>query len=82
MAQQKTLLETISKNSGINTNYFKSYSGVEHFYASTSIERIYNLTLPSWITNSLWETYTNGKYLADDYLAGSDAFGEAFNVEL
>uniref|UniRef100_A0A914QW76 K Homology domain-containing protein n=1 Tax=Panagrolaimus davidi TaxID=227884 RepID=A0A914QW76_9BILA len=76
------LLQNIAKNMGIKSNDFSSYASTSKFYASTRIEKFYNLTLPAWITDSLWEQYVNGKYVGDDYLYGNAGFGESENSEL
>ncbi|KAE9549288.1 hypothetical protein FO519_007490 [Halicephalobus sp. NKZ332] len=82
MSTQKPLLEQISKSSGIDTDYYESYSDFSSFYGSTLIEKIYNKTVPSWITDNLWETFCNGKWMADDYLDGSDHFGQGSSTEM
>uniref|UniRef100_A0AC35F249 Uncharacterized protein n=1 Tax=Panagrolaimus sp. PS1159 TaxID=55785 RepID=A0AC35F249_9BILA len=82
MQSQQPLLQNIAKNTGIKSNDFSSYASTSKFYASTRIEKFYNLTLPAWITDSLWEQYVNGKYMGDDYLYGNAGFGETENSEL
>uniref|UniRef100_A0A914QZH4 Uncharacterized protein n=1 Tax=Panagrolaimus davidi TaxID=227884 RepID=A0A914QZH4_9BILA len=82
MSQHEPLLRTISQKTGINTNDFNTFSHVEKFYSGTKIEKDNNLKLPTWITDSLWEQFINGKFREDDYLSGNADFGWPENVEL
>uniref|UniRef100_A0AC34GAB9 Histidine acid phosphatase n=1 Tax=Panagrolaimus sp. ES5 TaxID=591445 RepID=A0AC34GAB9_9BILA len=65
-----------------NTDDFETFAHVERFYSGTKIEKDNHLTLPAWITDSLWEQYKNGKYREDDYFSGNADFGWPENVEL
>uniref|UniRef100_A0AC34F9H2 Acid phosphatase n=1 Tax=Panagrolaimus sp. ES5 TaxID=591445 RepID=A0AC34F9H2_9BILA len=82
MQTQQPLLQNIAKNMGVTSNDFSSYASTSKFYAATRIEKFYNLTLPAWITDNLWEQYCNGKHMGDDYLYGNAGFGEPENAEL
>jgi lysosomal acid phosphatase len=82
MQSQKPLLQLIAKNAGIKANDFSSYKSTSKVYASVRIEKFYNLTLPTWITDFLWEQFVNGKYMCDDYIYGNAGFGEPENAEL
>uniref|UniRef100_A0A7E4V0H5 Histidine acid phosphatase n=1 Tax=Panagrellus redivivus TaxID=6233 RepID=A0A7E4V0H5_PANRE len=84
IAQQRPLLNTIAQNGGFNgtSSSFDPYKAFTDFYSSISVETIYNLQLPDWVTPALWLEFTYGNYRSNEFLAGEAGFGVPEDPEL
>ncbi|KAK0404953.1 hypothetical protein QR680_017718 [Steinernema hermaphroditum] len=79
MLEQLPLLEELSKKSGTKITNFK---GIRNFWDCIKIEKIHNMTIPSWITDELFAKVEKVIDQGEDYLAGSAGFGKPENTEL
>jgi hypothetical protein len=79
MAAQLPLLLEISDKSGDKITDVK---GLKNFYDAITIERIHNMTLPAWITESIFNQIKTIVETCEDYIFGSAGFGKSENSEL
>jgi|UniRef100_A0AC35FXY6 hypothetical protein len=79
MAAQLPLLLEISEKSGDKITDVK---GLKNFYDAIIIERIHNMTLPAWITDSIYNQVKTIVETCEDYIFGSAGFGKSENSEL
>ncbi|KAE9551552.1 hypothetical protein FO519_005245 [Halicephalobus sp. NKZ332] len=79
MAAQLPFLEFISNHTGESITSFK---GFEDFFDAIRIEKIHNMTLPSWITDSVYNQAQTFMDTCEDYVYGSAGFNKPENTEL
>ena len=79
VAAQLPFLEYISTHSGESITSFK---GLRNFFDSVSIEKKHNMTLPSWITDSIYNQAQTMIDTCEDYVYGSAGFNKPENTEL
>uniref|UniRef100_A0AC34FAB4 Acid phosphatase n=1 Tax=Panagrolaimus sp. ES5 TaxID=591445 RepID=A0AC34FAB4_9BILA len=79
MAAQLPLLLEISEKSG---DKITDVVGLKNFYDAIIIERIHNMTLPAWITDSIYNQVKTIVETCEDYIFGSAGFGKSENSEL
>uniref|UniRef100_A0A914XXJ7 Acid phosphatase n=1 Tax=Panagrolaimus superbus TaxID=310955 RepID=A0A914XXJ7_9BILA len=79
LTAQLPLLLEISEKSG---DKITDVAGLRNFYDAITIERIHNMTLPAWITDSIFNQVKTIVETCEDYIFGSAGFGKAENSEL
>ena len=79
MAAQLPFLELISKNTGESIT---SFTHLADFFDAIHSEKVHNMTLPSWITDSVYNQAQTLKETCEDYLFGGAGFNKPENVEL
>ncbi|KAK0407127.1 hypothetical protein QR680_019015 [Steinernema hermaphroditum] len=78
-SKQKEFLDNVSHLAGKNISARRD---LHDFLDTTYIEKLYNLTLPAWLTDELYNRGWAIKRDIEDYLLGSAGFGLKEDVEL
>ena len=79
MAAQLPFLQFISNNTGESIT---SFTHLADFFDSIHSEKVHNMTLPAWITDTVYNQAQTFKETSEDYLFGSAGFNKPENTEL
>ena len=72
-------MEIVANNTGDPPGDFKNLANV---FDALEIEKIHNLTLPSWVTDDLYDTFAEFTYHLIDFMNGAADFGKEEVTEL
>ena len=72
-------LEIVANNSGDPPNDFKNLANI---FDALDIEKLHNLTLPSWVTDDLYSHFQEFTYHLIDFMNGAADFGKDELTEL
>ncbi|KAK0419578.1 hypothetical protein QR680_014214 [Steinernema hermaphroditum] len=77
--ERKPFIDELTARTGWNMSDLFT---LEEFYDTVWIEKLYNLTIPDWITDEKFQKLKSILDIAIDYIYGNAEFGHEENVEL